>query len=1076
MTSSSFAPQAGDGEQGTGVPRRALLRGGAVGLGALLPVAGAVDSATAATAADTSGTSATAGAGSAGAVAEGSGAAAETRVVAREGANLAVALSPDGRTLALDALNAIWLLPAAGGAARRLTADDQDATQPHWAPDGRSLVFQSFREGTYDLWRIGADGTGLRRLTEGPAYDQEPKFSPDGRLVAFSSDRGHAGRIWVLETGSGRTRALTRGDRDLAMPTWSPDGRRVAYVADGTAIESVDVGSGATKTLLTGAAGAVLYAPAFAPDGQRLAYVQVTGPRAALMLDGRELTDDEDVFPLAPVWLSAGELLYTADGRIRRRTLRGERTDVPFSATVSVPRADRHPRRAPDLTSRGPQRLLGLADPALSPDGRTVVVRALNALWLLTEGARPRKAVADGYWNASPDWSPDGRSFVYVSDRAGTANLWRHDVARGTDERLTDLPDAQLSPRWSPDGTRIAYQDESGATWVLTVADGSVTKVVDELYQPGPPAWSPDGRLIALAAVAPYSRRAEGNGHNQILTVDLDTHEVRYQAVAPERSLSTRSGDGPLWTPDGRHLVVGVESQVWRVPVDAGGRITGGPELLTEDTADSLSIGARSATLLYLSEGRLRAVGLDGKGARTLPTRLTWSHRPAPAGRTVVRAGAVWDGGGDRLRHEVDVVVENGRITEVARRGAVRGGKVVDASGLTVMPGLIDTHNHWHWRGPQWGDRQGRAWLAYGVTTSRTPGDPAYQMVENREALAAGARVGPRYFGSGDGFEGTRGRHRVMRPVFSRAQLDRDLRRALALRYDLLKSYIRLPLDLQQELVERGHAAGVPVTSHYLYPAARVGLDGMEHTGGGNRLGYSRTLSFAAGRTFQDSVDLLAATGMWISTTTLFATELLAGDRSLVEDERTRVLFPDWEYARLRQKADSAASGPDAELNHAWTVGDCDMLLRVHRAGGLVVAGTDAALDDIAISLHQNLRALTKYGFAPWEALTTATGNAARCLGLGDTLGAVAPGYLADLAFVAGDPLRDVSAAAAVRQVMVDGRLHTVPELLEPFRRPAAAGARPARPNRVRAAAPSALRDTAAYWHGAEWRHRGCCR
>ncbi|MGV9566395.1 amidohydrolase family protein [Streptomyces sp. NPDC003480] len=1049
MTSNSSQPNY-RGKETTGqISRRALLRSGsAAGLGVLMPVAGNADLALGATAPD---------------------------VIARESANLAVSLSPDGRTLALDALNAIWLLPVTGGTARRLTEDAQDATQPHWAPDGRSLVFQSFREGAYDLWRIGADGAGLRRLTDGAGYDQEPKFSPDGRLVAFASDRGSAGRIWVLDTGTGETRPLTQGDRDVAMPTWSPDGRRVAYVADGQAIEAVDVRSGVVETLLTGPADAVLYAPSFSPDGHRLAHVRVTGPRAELMLDDKALTDGEDVFPLAPCWLSADELLYTAGGRIRRRTLDGARTDIPFSAGVSLARPAPYPRRGPDIASEGPQDVLGIADPALSPDGRAIAFRALNALWVLRDGERPRRIVSDGYWNASPHWSPDGRSLVYASDRAGTANLWRHDLATGTRERLTDLPNAQLSPRWSPDGTRIAYQDEGGATWVLTIADGSVTKVVEELYQPGPPAWSPDGRLIALAAVAPYSRR-DSNGHNQILTVDLGTHEVRYQAVAPDRSLSTRSGDGPLWTPDGRHLIVGMESLAWRVPVDTDGRISGEPEQLTHETTDSLSVDARGTTLLYLSNGRLRTVGLDGSGARTVPTRLTWTRRPAPAGRTVVRAGALWDGTRGELRHDMDVVVDDGWITEVARRGSVHGGRVVDASGLTVLPGLIDTHNHWHWHGPQWGDRQGRAWLAYGVTTSRTPGDPAYQMVENREALAAGTRVGPRYFGSGEGFEGTRGRHRVMRPVFSRAQLDRDLERAFALRYDLLKSYIRLPLGLEREVVRRGHAAGVPVTSHYLYPAARTGLDGMEHTGGGNRLGYSRTLSFAAGRTFQDSVDLLATSGMWISTTTLFATELLADDRSLVEDERTRVLFPDWEYARLRQKAETAESGPDAELNHAWTVGDCDMLLRVHRAGGLVVAGTDAALDDIGISIHQNLRALVKYGFAPWEALTTATGNAARCLGLGDRLGAVAPGFLADLVCVAGDPLRDIAAAAAVRQVMVGGRTHTVPELLEPFRRPAAATERTAHPHRVRAAAPSARHDAHHYWHEAEWRHQGCCR
>ncbi|MEV6314506.1 hypothetical protein [Streptomyces sp. NPDC051776] len=642
-----------------------------------------------------------------------------------QSANLCVSVSPDGRTLAMDALNAIWLLPALGGQARRITDDLQDATQPHWSPDGRYLVFQSFRDGAYDLWSIGADGTGLRRLTEGAGYDQEPKFSPDGRAIAFVSDRGNAGRVWLLDTATGAQRALTDGDRAVSMPTWSPDGRRVAY-ADGGTIHAMDIRTGETERLLTGPQGATLHGPAFSPDGRSLGYVRVTGPKAELMVDDRPLTDGEDVFPLAPSWLSDDELLYTADGLIRRRGQSGGGSKaIPFTAAVAVARTP-YRRKTPDLRPGHTRDVLGIADPVLSPDGRTVAFRALNALWLLPVGGRPQKIVADGYFNSAPDWAPDGRSLVYVSDRAGTANLWTYDVATGTSERLTDLPNAQLAPRWSPDGSRIAYQDESGATWVLTVADGTVTQVVEALYQPGPPAWSPDGSILALAALAPYSKRSS-NGHNQILTVDLDRHEVRYQAPAPGRSLSTRSGDGPLWTPDGTHLVVGMESLAWRIPVDATGRITGEPQRITDETTDSLSVGVSSSTLLHLSNGRLRTVPLGGGAPSTVPAQLSWKRRPAPSGRTVVRAGALWDGTGPSLRHDVDVVVADGRIEEVTRRGAVRSAAVVDATDLTAMPGLIDTHNHWHWRGPQWGDRQGRAWLAYGVTTSRSPGDPAYR-------------------------------------------------------------------------------------------------------------------------------------------------------------------------------------------------------------------------------------------------------------------------------------------------------------------------------------------------------------
>ncbi|WP_312871240.1 amidohydrolase family protein [Streptomyces lonarensis] len=104
------------------------------------------------------------------------------------------------------------------------------------------------------------------------------------------------------------------------------------------------------------------------------------------------------------------------------------------------------------------------------------------------------------------------------------------------------------------------------------------------------------------------------------------------------------------------------------------------------------------------------------------------------------------------------------------------------------------------------------------------------------------------------------------------------------------------------------------------------------------------------------------------------------------------------------------------------------------------MAGTDAPLDDIGIGIHQNLRALVTYGFTPVDALRTATGNAAAALGARGSLGVVAPGARADLVVVEGDPLRRVADAARVEHVLVDGHIHHVPELLEPYARTAAPG------------------------------------
>lgn len=77
---------------------------------------------------------------------------------------------------------------------------------------------------------------------------------------------------------------------------------------------------------------------------------------------------------------------------------------------------------------------------------------------------------------------------------------------------------------------------------------------------------------------------------------------------------------------------------------------------------------------------------------------------------------------------------------------------------------------------------------------------------------------------------------------------------------------------------------------------------------------------------------------------------------------------------------------------------------------------------------------MVKYGFSPVEALQTATVNAARCLGAEGLLGGVLPGARADLLVIDGDPLSDITDAASIERVMVDGHVHEVSELVEPFR------------------------------------------
>lgn len=996
----------------------------------------------------------------------------ERRVTVREGTNIAVAVSPDGRTLAFDLFGVIWTLPVAGGVARRLTDDLTDGAQPDWSPDGKRLAFQSYRDGTFQVWTVGVDGQGLAQHTHGPFDAREPRWSPDGKSIAFSSDRTGAYAIHVLDVASGAVRLWADSSGQACEPAWAPDGRRIAFAVDRSRIEIVDdKGGRTTGPAITASADRLapveLHSPAFTPDGKGIAYAVVDKTVAELRGRGGVLVSGEDVFPFRPQWLPGGDLVYAADGKIRRRAPSASQpVDIPFRVTVPVVKPA-YARRRRDHDDLAPKPVIGIGSPALSPDGTQVVFRALNGLWRLTIGKGPAKPlVRDGYWVCDPAWSPDGRTLAYSTDRGGKLDIWLRDMASGAERKLTAHKDAALSAAWSKDGQRIAFLDQNGALHTVEVATGRITQVFGAIWEPGKPSWSADGKTIALAAFKPYSARFR-EGLSEILTVDVATGKATYQPVLPHKSLGTRGDDGPVWCADGSRMAFVFASRLHVADVDPAGRFLGRPRALNAEVTDAPTWSGDGRTLLYLSNGELRLIPASGGTPKTLAHGITWA-RARPAERLVVRGGKVWDGKARQSRPDVDVVVVGNRIAELMPAGApVADAKAIDASGATVMPGLVEMHAHRQMQGYGYGDREGRLWLSLGVTTTRSPGSPAYHMVEDREAIDSGARIGPRYFSTGEAIDGGRIFYNFMRPVTEPGQMALELSRAKALSYDLIKSYVRQPVQAQRDVTAWAHAHGIPVTSHYHFPALAFGLDGMEHVGATSRTGYSRTVS-ALGRSYDDVTALFAATGARRTPTLFTASALYGEDRSLVDDARIKALYPPWEYAKLLARAEQAAKGDNA-VALASLAANVAHLKAILDAGGRVVTGTDSPIDFNGVSLHMNLRGMVRYGFTPYEALTTATRYAGEFLN--EPLGVIAPGMLADLVVVDGDPLARIEDAAAVRRVIRNGEVFDLPGLVAPFARPQQAAAQPVRMAR---SAP----DPRHWWHAAAWveaSRAACC-
>ena len=941
-------------------------------------------------------------------------------ITVNEGTSMAVSVSPDGKTLAMDLQGSIWVMSAAGGPAKRITDLFNDARQPVWSPDGKTIAFFAYRDGGYDIWAVAPDGSHQRQLTWGTFDDREPVFSHDGTRLAFSSDRGNPlgsdYNIFVLDLRSGGIHQITRDPAEDTMPSWSPDDSQVAFTSTrqgGQGVWAVDATGGTERRLVTTASR--IDAAGWSPGGEVVAH-GVDGPKGWLEVNGKPITGDEHVFPFRPSFLSKTEFFYTADGKIKKRNLNGTVETIPFTAQLEVtPASNTYVRRKRDFDSQTPRKALGIVRPVLSPDGKTIAFAALGDIYVMSIGGTPMNITNDAAYDTDPAWSPDGSLLVYASDKSGgLLQLWLRDMKTQKERQLTHLTTQPISPAFSPDGKRVAYLDVDGM-WrrsglaVVDVATGEVTQIHASIFAPGAPTWSPDGKRVAVTMVAPYSTKYR-EGTNQILTMSSTgtaaSSDDKWYAPVPNLSIDSRGWNGPVWSPDGTRMAAIYEGTLSVFPVSTAGEPLGPPRHLTTEIAYSPSWAGDSRHILYQSNDKLRLMDIETGETRTVPLVLNYQVN-VPKTRLVLHVGKLVDGISKTARADMDIVIDGNRITSVERH--VAGRVAIEAPQLTAMPGLIDFHTH---RQSDSGEQQGRSFLAYGVTTIRSPGGLPYEAVEDREASDAGIRLSPRIFNTGHLMEWQRVYYKMGIAISSNAQLGMELERARILGFDMLKSYVRMP-DLQQRrIVDFAHSIGVPASSHEVYPAAFDGMDSVEHTEGTSRRGYSPKMTL--GRSYGDVSQILGAAHMTMTPTlNPRMRDFLEAEPDMRSDPRLN-LDPPWLKAQIL----GAPPHPDYS-------GTGKLVMDVQKAGGRIVAGTD---QPEAMYLHSELLAYVAFGMTPYEALRAATVTPAEFLGL--DAGVIAPGKLADIVLVEGDPLENIANAHKVKRVIANGRMFTIEDLL----------------------------------------------
>jgi imidazolonepropionase-like amidohydrolase len=362
------------------------------------------------------------------------------------------------------------------------------------------------------------------------------------------------------------------------------------------------------------------------------------------------------------------------------------------------------------------------------------------------------------------------------------------------------------------------------------------------------------------------------------------------------------------------------------------------------------------------------------------------------------------------------VLVEDGRIVGIERRGAPvpDGCDVTEFPGTTLLPGLIDAHVHLCGdSGPRALDQLAElssdqlddainaalgAQLAAGVTTVRDLGDIGY--------AAVGSRPGPYVVASGPPLTSVGGHCAVMGGAVSGVD---EIRQAVRERFergvDVVKimtsggamtpasdiTACQFTMDELRAAADEAHRHGLPITAHaHALPAVELcvqaGVDGIEHCSCMTPRGLV---------TPPELVERIVAAGITVCPTLGRAPGAEPPPQLKAMMERAGMTWED----RLVQVAG------------------------FHRAGVQVISGSDAGInpDKPHGVLAMAVADLVEYGVPAAQALASATSAAADGIGLGRRKGRLRAGFDADLLFVAGDPMRDVTALRAVRQVVLHG-------------------------------------------------------
>jgi Tol biopolymer transport system component len=433
------------------------------------------------------------------------------KLVDLEGTETEVSVSPDGTRLVAVASGDLWLFDIGDGSRRRLTETEASESSPAWAPGGDRVTFtrdgatyalsadaspefpQLFKENATSLswsatgrtafvrnrtiWITDAGGVHERALIEPDSNPdiaaRVPRFSPNSTQLAFvRSELGLHGEVWIADATSGAARAIV-ADRSAENPLdvgWIENGKKLVYLTNrggGYGIWVVDLDANTIAPLTTTLNGMPLSPITMAVWHDRMILPRHDVDSNIVISDGTVVAQTNDVEFEPAASRDGDEVAYTIE------------KDSKFEIWTAGLHGEN-----PTFRALGTQ-------PRFSPNGFELVYTHTDVLGEidlrkvdLRDGSSSTITDAPEI-DFAPDWSPDGRTIAFASNKGGTMTLWTIPANGG---KRSSLNRNGFFPRYSPDGRSLLFWSQQ-ALWKMDAAGGNPQRVREGVAEPVPAGW-----------------------------------------------------------------------------------------------------------------------------------------------------------------------------------------------------------------------------------------------------------------------------------------------------------------------------------------------------------------------------------------------------------------------------------------------------------------------------------------------------------------------------------------------------------------------------------------------------------